>query len=158
MADNPSLVLQRHPFVAEFRPEHTACLESLGRLAHFGKDQLIFREGESHSVFYLLVDGMVALELEAPESVLRVQTLYAGDELDWLAVLPQEAKNFQARALTAVTALAFEGGQLQDAFRTNPEFGVAFLLRLMRVVSQRLRVARVQLLDMHSPVAKRAGT
>jgi hypothetical protein len=32
------------------------------------------------------------------------------------------------------------------------------MLRLMGVVSERLRATRVQLLDMYSPVAKRAGT
>ena len=101
---------------------------------------------------------MVALELEAPDHLLRVQTLYAGDELDWSAVLPHAGKHFQARALSPVTALAFEGDQLLASFQADPEFGLAFMLRLMGVVSARLRATQLQLLDMYSPVAKRAGT
>jgi CRP-like cAMP-binding protein len=101
---------------------------------------------------------MVALELEAPDHVLRVQTLYAGDELDWSAVLPHAGKHFQARALTPVKALAFEGDHLLTTFKAHPDFGLAFMLRLMGVVSERLRATRVQLLDMYSPVARRAGT
>jgi len=150
-------VLQKHPFVAEFRPEHTARLAALARQVHFDADQVIFHEGDEFSVFYLLGDGMVALELEAPGHVLRVQTLYAGDELDWSAVLPHAGKHFQARALTPVAALAFEGEQLLASFKADPEFGLAFMLRLMGVVSERLRATRLQLLDMYSPVAKRAG-
>lgn len=152
------LVLQRHPFVAGFPPEHVELLATLARQVHFDQGQVIFHEGDEYSVFYLLGEGMVALELEAPDHVLRVQTLYAGDELDWSAVLPHAGKHFQARALSAVTALAFEGEQLLHTFKRHPEFGLAFMLRLMGVVSERLRATRVQLLDMYSPVAKRAGT
>jgi CRP/FNR family transcriptional regulator, cyclic AMP receptor protein len=151
-------VLRQHPFVAEFQPEHTAKLAALARQVHFDAGQVIFREGDAFSVFYLLGDGMVALELEVPGHVLRVQTLYAGDELDWSAVLPQAGKHFQARALTPVTALAFEGAQLLAQFKSDPEFGLAFMLRLMGVVSERLRATELQLVDMYSPVAKAAGT
>ncbi len=151
-------VLRQHPFVAEFRPEHVTRLAELARQVHFDAGQVIFHEGDDYSVFYLLGEGMVALELEAPDHVLRVQTLYAGDELDWSAVLPHAGKHFQARALQPTTALAFEGEQLLASFKADPEFGLAFMLRLMGVVSERLRATRVQLLDMYSPVAKRAGT
>jgi CRP/FNR family transcriptional regulator, cyclic AMP receptor protein len=151
-------VLRQHPFVAEFDPGHTARLAELARQVHFDEGQVIFREGDDYSVFYLLGDGMVSLELETPGQVLRVQTLYAGDELDWSAVLPHAGKHFQARALTPVTALAFEGEQLLASFRADPAFGLAFMLRLMGVVSERLRATRVQLLDMYLPEAKRAGT
>ena len=151
-------VLKQHPFVAEFRPEHTQRLAELAKPVQFSTDQVIFHEGDDYSVFYLLGEGMVSLELEVPGQVLRVQTLYAGDELDWSAVLPHAGKHFQARALTPVTALAFEGDQLLASFKADPEFGLAFMLRLMGVVSERLRATRVQLLDMYAPEARRAGT
>jgi CRP-like cAMP-binding protein len=151
-------VLQTHPFVVEFRPEHTARLAGMARQVDFQAGQVVFHEGDDYSVFYLLGSGMVALELETPGQLLRVQTLYAGDELDWSAVLPHAGKHFQARALEPTTALAFEGDDLLASFKADPEFGLAFMLRLMGVVSERLRATRLQLLDMVSPVAKRAGT
>jgi CRP-like cAMP-binding protein len=151
-------VLQTHPFVQDFRPEHTARLAGMARRVQFEPGQVIFHEGDDYSVFYLLGAGMVALELATPGQLLRVQTLYAGDELDWSAVLPHAGKHFQARALTPVTALAFEGEQLLASFNADPEFGLAFMLRLMGVVSERLRATRVQLLDMYAPEARRAGT
>jgi len=151
-------VLQQHPFVEDFSPEHLRALAALARQERFAEGQVIFHEGDDYSVFYLLGEGMVSLELEAADNVLRVQTLYAGDELDWSALLPHAGKHFQARALTPVTALAFEGEQLLAAFKQDPQFGMAFMLRLMVVVSERLRAARVQLIDMYLPEAKRAGT
>ena len=150
--------LEAHPFVVDFRPEHRGRLAALAKKVHFDADQVIFREGDDYSVLYLLGTGMVALELEVPGHLLRVQTLYGGDVFDWSALLPHAGKHFQARALDAVTALAFEGEQLLDTFKIDPEFGLAFMLRLMGVVSERLRATRLQLLDMYSPVAKRAGT
>lgn len=158
MSDTLLQVLRKHPFVAEFKPEHTERLAKLAKQVRFNAGEIIFHEGDAYSVFYLLGEGMVSLELEMPSQVLRVQTLFAGDELDWSAVLPQSGKHFQARALAPVTALAFEGGELLASFKEDPEFGLAFMLRLMGVVSERLRATRVQLLDMYAPEAKRAGT
>ena len=157
---NQSLLqaLEGHPFVSDFSPEHRTRLAALAKEVHFEPDQVIFREGDDYSVFYLLGKGMVALELEVPGLVLRVQTLYAGDVFDWSALLPHAGKHFQARALDAVTALAFEGDQLLASFRADPQFGLVFMLRLMGVVSERLRNTRLQLVDIYSPVAKRAGT
>jgi CRP/FNR family cyclic AMP-dependent transcriptional regulator len=157
MTQTPLQELEKHPFFAEFDSEHRDRLAALAKQVHFDADQVIFHEGDDFSVFYLLVEGMVALELEVPGHVLRVQTLYAGDVFDWSALLPHAGKHFQARALNRVTALAFEGGQMLAAFKADPEFGLAFMLRLMGVVSDRLRATRLQLLDMYSPVARRAG-
>ena len=158
MTQNPQEVLQEHPFVVGFRPEHQERLAAFAKPVHFEAGQVIFHEGEAFSVFYLLNDGMVALELEMPEHVMRVQTLFPGDEFNWSAFIPHAGKHFQARALSPVSALAFEGEELMASFKSDPEFGLAFMLRLMGVVSERLRATRVQLLDMYSPVAKRAGT
>ena len=150
--------IERHPFVADFRPDHKDRLASLAKEVRFDADPVIFREGDDYSVFYLLGTGMVALELDVPGHLLRVQTLYAGDVFDWSALLPHAGKHFQARALEPVTALAVQGEELLASFASDPEFGLAFMLRLMRVVSERLRATRLQLLDKYSPVAKRAGT
>ena len=158
MSDSLLQALERHPFVADFSPQDRARLAALAKEVRFAADQVIFHEGDDYSVFYLLGKGMVALELEVPGHVLRVQTVYGGDVFDWSALLPHAGKHFQARALEPVTALAFEGDQLLASFKADPQFGLAFMLRLMGVVSERLRNTRLQLVDMYSPVAKRAGT
>ena len=157
MSDNLIQALERHPFVSDFAPQDQARLAAIAKEVKFASNQVIFHEGDDYSVFYLLGKGMVALELEVPGHVLRVQTLYGGDVFDWSALLPHAGKHFQARALEPVTALAIEGDQLLASFKADPQFGLAFMLRLMGVVSERLRNTRLQLLDMYSPVAKRAG-
>ena len=67
-------------------------------------------------------------------------------------------KYFQARALDHVDAFAFDGPALLAACKQDPAFGFAFMHRLLGVVAARLQATRLQVHDLYSPVAKRAGT
>jgi CRP-like cAMP-binding protein len=151
-------LLRKHPFVEEFEPQHVQKLAEFAREVHFPRDQVVFHEGDECSEFYLIVKGMIALEMEEPGHTLRVQTLTSGDELGWSALLMSAGKHFQARALEDTDALAFDGPKLFEACRADPAFGFAFMYRLLGVVAGRLHSTRLQLHDMYSPVAKRAGT
>jgi CRP/FNR family cyclic AMP-dependent transcriptional regulator len=149
--------LRHHPFVAEFEPRHVDKLATLAREIRFDRDHILFREGDECSEFYLIVTGLVALEIAAPGHTFRVQTLFAGDELGWSALLMGSGKHFQARALDRVDALAFEGEELLAACREDTHFGFMLMQRLLAVVASRLQATRLQLLDMYSPAAARAG-
>jgi CRP/FNR family transcriptional regulator, cyclic AMP receptor protein len=151
-------MLRQHPFVAGFEPHHVEKLAALATQIRFERDQVIFREGDDWTEFYLIVSGLVALEIAAPGHTFRVQTLFAGDELGWSALLMGKGKQFQARTLERVDALAFEGPELLVACHEDTLFGFILMQRLLGVVSERLQATRLQLLDMHSPVAARAGT
>ena len=151
-------VLNKHPFVEEFQPEHIERLAGMAKEVHFDRDQVVFHEGDECHDFYLIVQGRVAVEIEAPGQTFRVQTLSAGDELGWSAILMGRGKHFQARALQPVDALAFNGEELLAACREDKSFGFALMYRMLGVVSERLQATRLQVLDMYSPVAKRAGT
>lgn len=157
MRETVPTMLRHHPFVAEFEPRHIEKLATLAREVRFERDQIIFREGDDCSEFYMIVTGLVALEIAAPGHTFRVQTLFAGDELGWSALLMGQGKHFQARTLERVDALALEGSELLAACKEDTAFGFAFMQRLLEVVARRLQATRLQLLDMYSPVAARAG-
>lgn len=150
--------LRKHPFVAGFAPAHVDKLASLAKAVRFARDHVVFHEGDECSEFYLIISGLVALEIEEPGHTLRIQTLGEGDELGWSALLMATGKHFQARALEPVEALAFDGPALLAACKEAPDFGFAFMHRLLGVVAGRLQSTRLQVHDMYSPVAKRAGT
>ena len=157
MTESMLQAVQEHPFTQGLTPEHCATLAGLARRESFAKDAIIFREGDPKHEFFLLLTGRVALEMVVQGKALRVHNLEAGDELGWSAVLMGGGKRFQARALEPVEALAFDGYKLLDTCRTDNSFGYKIMHRLLGVVSERLQAARLQVLDMYSPVAKRAG-
>jgi CRP/FNR family cyclic AMP-dependent transcriptional regulator len=149
--------LAKHPFVAGLPPRLIEELATLARDVRFERDQVIFREGDDCHDFYLILAGRVGLEIMHGSGTLRVQTLGAGDEFGWSAVLMGRGKHFQARALEPVTALAFDGADTMALCRQDTELGFELMHRLLGVVSGRLQATRLQLLDMYWPVAKRAG-
>ena len=148
-------IVKGHPFMKELLPEHLDKLGELAQDARFERDQIIFREGDASSFFYLLLSGKVALEVTAVGRTIRIQTVSDGQELGWSSVLPSEGKHFQARALSSVRALVFDGARLREACAEDPSFGYALLRRLLAVVADRLQATRVQLLDMYSPAGAR---
>jgi CRP/FNR family transcriptional regulator, cyclic AMP receptor protein len=151
-------VVEAHPFVAGLDPAHIAKLSGMAREMCFDKGQVIFPEGDEHREFYLLVQGMVALEISTHGGLLRVQTLYAGDEFGWSSILTGKGKVLQARALDRIDVLVFDGSELLEAFAADPSFGLAITMRLLGVVSERLSATRVQLVDLYAPESRRAGT
>ena len=157
MSESVLSTLQRHPFVEQFAAEHVDKLAEIATRVRFERDQIIFREGDECSDFFLLVSGLVALEITESGHTHRIQTLSAGHEFGWSALLMGSGKHFQARALERVEALALDGGALLTACKRDPQFGFVLMQRLLGVVAERLQATRLQLHDMYSPVAKRAG-
>ena len=143
--------LSEHPFLAGFRPAHVERLATLAHEVCFERGQVIFREGDDSSFFYLLIAGKVALEVTALGKTLRVQTLREGEELGWSSIMETRTKHFQARALSAVRTLAFDGTSLGTACEEDCSFGYAMTRRLLTVVAGRLQAFRIQLLDLYSP-------
>lgn len=156
MADTTS-ALRRHPFAAGLSPEHLAKLAALGRRAEFPAGTILFAEGDERHEFFLILRGRVALELETHGQVLRVETLEGATSLGWSAVLMGRGKHFQARTLEPVEAIVFPGLELLETCRQDTVFGFEIMHRLMHVVSGRLQAARMQALDLYSPIARRAG-
>jgi len=146
-------ILQEHPFLEGFKPEHVQKMAELALEVQFGRDQIIFREGQESGLFFLILSGKIALEVSAPGRIFRVQTLEAGEELGWSSVLGEGGKHFQARSLETVRALAFEGSRLRQLCEQDPAFGYALMKRLLKVVAERLQATRLQLLDVYAPRA-----
>jgi CRP-like cAMP-binding protein len=158
MTDSTILAsIQNHPFSQGLTAEHCATLAALGSRVGYGKDEIIFAEGDQRHEFFFLTKGRVALEMIAQGRPLRVHTLEAGDELGWSSVLSGRGKFYQARALEPVEAIRFDGYELLEKCRSDNAFGYKIMHRLVGVVSERLQAARMQVLDMYSPIAKKAG-
>jgi CRP/FNR family transcriptional regulator, cyclic AMP receptor protein len=145
-------LLKEHPFCQSFWPDHVARLGAMASEVQFEPGEVIFQEGDHSSFFYLLISGNVALEVVAPGHPVRVATLVAGEVLGWSSVTGDTGKQFQARALEDVRALAFDGMRLRHACEADYAFGFAFLRAILAVMTERLHSIRMQLLDVYTPV------
>jgi len=157
-AQDPLPLLMRHPFTRNLEPRQIERLAALARAAQFAADQVIFQSGDECADFFLILSGRVALEMPVGgENVLRIQTLADGDEFGFSVLIKGRAMTFQARALQPVEALAIDGAGLLAACAEDPRLGYALMRQLLLIASERLDATRLQLMDTHSPVAKRAG-
>jgi CRP/FNR family transcriptional regulator, cyclic AMP receptor protein len=145
MTADATMTLRECAFFEEFQPRHMDKLMTLGSEVRFQKDEIIFREGEESGLFYVILSGRVGLEAGVNGRVFHVQTLFAGEDLGWSAVLGAR-RQFQARALDPTEAMAFEISRLREACNANPYFGCALLERLFRVAAGRLETTRLELL------------
>jgi CRP/FNR family transcriptional regulator, cyclic AMP receptor protein len=144
-------VVREHAFMEGMKQSHILKIADMALEIQFARDQMIFKEGDESALFYLIVAGKVALEVSAPGRILRVQTLGPGDELGWSSLLGTGGKQFNARSLEPVHALAFDGARLRQACEQDPAFGYQFMLKLVNVVARRLQATRLQLLDVYAP-------
>lgn len=149
-----SYILNDHPFCRGFWPEHVAKLAAMGSEVHFQPGESIFREGDHSSFFYLLVSGNVALEVVPAGRPVRVATLVAGEVLGWSSLMGENGKQFQARALEDVHALAFDGARLRHACENDYAFGFVLMRAVLAVMAERLHSIRVQLVSAYSPVGE----
>jgi CRP/FNR family transcriptional regulator, cyclic AMP receptor protein len=151
-----ALLLREHPFTEGFWPDHIARLSQMASVAKFAADELIFHEGDHSSLFYLIVEGNVALEVVTPGRPVRVSTLFGGDVLGWSSVVDAESKQFQARALEPVRAVGFDGARLRHACEADFSLGFQFMRAVVKVMANRVHATRQQLQEIYSPVAASA--
>jgi CRP/FNR family cyclic AMP-dependent transcriptional regulator len=153
MGSDLAELLRNHPFTQGFWPVHVGRLAAMASEVHFAPGEIIFHEGDPSSLFYLTISGNVALDVQSPGHPVRVATLYAGEVLGWSSVTSDNGKQFQARALEEVHALAFDGVRLRHACHDDYAFGFRLMNSILAVTTERLHAIRAQLVDIFSPVA-----
>lgn len=118
--------------------------------AGFRAGETIFREGTPADVFYVIRRGRVALELFVPSrGALTIETLEQGEVVGWSWLFPPYFWHFDARAVTAVRAVAVDGACLRGKCDDDPALGYELMRRFSAVLIERLQATRVRLLDLY---------
>jgi len=137
--------IHKGSFLEGLDPHHVHKIAGLALEALFDPGHVIFHEGDEKNRLYVILSGTVALKPDS-EGV-SIQVLGPGDALGWSALLDGAHRQFEARCLSPVRALAFEGQELVRMFDADPRLGYAVMKRLLGVLAARLDAAR------HAPVA-----
>ena len=121
-----------------------------GSNVHFKPGEVLFREGDAADTFYVIRHGSIAVEAFVPaRGHVTIETLDAGEVVGWSWLFPPYRCQFDARALTAVRATAFDGACLRGKCAADRVLGYELMSRFAQVLMERLQWTRLRLLDIY---------
>jgi CRP-like cAMP-binding protein len=148
MEATPATVWEGLAFTEGFDRSQIERLAGLAARVQWGAGEIIFRDGDPDSPLYLVEEGRVGLELIVPgRGPITIQTIGPGDVFGWSSLFSNRPKTCSARATVATRALALDSARLRACCDGDPVFGYAVSRRILQVVAERLKTARMQLLD-----------
>jgi CRP-like cAMP-binding protein len=128
-------------------------LEQLANMTHirdFGKNEIVFREGDPAEHMYLVVDGSVSLEICASAvGCQQILTLGAGELLGWSSLLGESRYTARARAPQHARLAEINVAQLMAMCERDPTFGYELMRRTALALAKRLSGTRMQLLNVY---------
>ena len=136
--------------------DEVALLAGCARNVRFADGEFLFREDGPADVFYVVRQGIVALELFVPgRGPVTVETIEAGEVLGWSWLFPPYRWHFDARARSLVRATAFDAVCLREKCDSDPALGYRLMGRFAQVMIERLQATRLRLLDVYGNGARR---
>lgn len=138
--------LESVSILQHFMPAYTKKIASLASLMEFQADEMIFGEGQSERLIYLVLKGDVGLEIKVPDSEsIQVHRVGEGELLGWSPLLGRRSMTATARALTRCRLAALDADQVLLAGAHDPKFGMAFFRCLAGALAERLHATRLRL-------------
>ncbi len=139
-------LLEHQPFLKGVPWRQLETLATLAKYASFPADVTLFGEGGEANVFYLLLQGRIALRGTDPRgAITTLQILEAGEPLGWSWAFPPNRWSFSAVSLEPVEALAFDAARLRMLCDDDPVLGCIVFRRIAQVMLQRLTATRRRL-------------
>jgi len=145
-------MLRKDPWFGGLAPGHFDTLLGFASERYWSTGQFIFREGDHDDWLYLILEGLVAVEINVPTRG-RIMILTVGPDefLGWSSAVPViKKKTASARATDMTYAVAFNSAALRTACEQDHDLGFEVYQRLTGVIASRLTATRMQLLDMYA--------
>ena len=136
--------------LARLDDRHFELFEELSSERELAYDERLFRENDEANEFFIVTDGIMALEMTRPAlPPATVQTLGAGELLGLSWRIEPHRWMWTARAMTPVHLAALDAAEMRDACASNPELDRLMWEIIATQASERLHQARIQLLDLY---------
>lgn len=143
-------VIGEQPFFQGMEDRHIQLIAGCSMNVRFDAGHVVFRAGEPADHFYLIREGLLAVQFAIPrKGLLTVQTLSEGEVLGWSWLFPPYRWHFDARAQRTTHALSFDGMCLRAKCEEDHDLGYAISSRFMRIVAERLQATLLQLSDIY---------
>jgi CRP/FNR family transcriptional regulator, cyclic AMP receptor protein len=144
-------ILAENPFLTDASHELIELFAHCASSVHFDPGTFLVREGDRNEAGYLIVDGLVSIEVahDSGERA-RIDTAGAGELLDWSWLFPPHRSRFDARAETAVHAVRLGGPCLLSKLDEHPAIGYEMMRRFARALHDRLEQEHLRLAGDHA--------
>lgn len=141
-------IVRTHPFFQGMKASHLALISKGAAELRFERDQTLFTQGQPANRFFLIQEGIVALEAHEPGGCTSlVQVVGAGDVIGWSWLFQPFTWNLTGRALEPVKAVALDGANLLACAEENHDFGFELMKRVAQVLIHRLQATRHRLIE-----------
>lgn len=152
MATEIEKILTERNFFAGLDAKDLSFLAGCAEKRQLKRGKVLFRYGAPAEEFYLLLSGVITLEVAAIEGPpLILQNLGQGAVLGWSWLIPPYKWSFQARADEDCDILAFDGKAILARCEAEPAFGYDILKRFSTLMSERLSYARSRMMEEWNP-------
>jgi CRP/FNR family transcriptional regulator, cyclic AMP receptor protein len=143
-------ILAAHPFFKGFDPTHIQFIARCARNVRYDAGNYIFHEGEPATHFYLIRQGLVALEtMAARHQPVTIETIETEEVLGWSWLFPPYRWHFSALVIEPVRAISLDGICLREKSEEDHELGYQLTKRVAQIMLERLQATRLQLLDIY---------
>ena len=140
-------VLKRSDLFRELDDEHIALVGELGTDQVFDSGAIIYKQGSTADLIYVIDEGLVGIILEVgPLAQRQVQAAANFESFGWSAMIPPFTRTATVKALEQTNVIVFDGRALTDFCTTHGEEGFKIMQAVARVIAERLRQAYIQLL------------
>ncbi|WP_290647902.1 cyclic nucleotide-binding domain-containing protein [Aquisalimonas sp.] len=144
--------LAKLPLLSGLDNEFLLFLGECAQERKLNKGDVLFRQGERATAFYVVRSGELLIEIPAISGPsLEVQRLCDGKVLGWSWLVSPYKWTFQARAERETTLLEFDAAAILARCEEDPAFGYAMMKRFSSLMSERLEAARRRMMDEWNP-------
>jgi CRP-like cAMP-binding protein len=141
--------LETQAIAREFLPGDLDYLAQAASPLEWVAGETVFREGNRDDSLYLMLEGLVAIEISVPQrGRVRIATVGPGELFGWSSLFYEKPKTALAAVVEPTRALAFNAAVLREQSEKDSGFGFRLTRAVLCVVSDRLKATRAQLIDM----------
>lgn len=141
-------LLEKTQWANEFAFLEIETLAEYLQLRLVEKGALVFREGDRDATLFVIAEGKVGIfKAGARKQDLPIATIGVGHTLGEMALIDGQARSAGAAAVDDLTLLAISRADLDRLAGDHPRLAVKLLLKVAKLLSQRLRQTTSNLAD-----------
>lgn len=137
------------PWFLDLSQESIQRLSSIAEIRSYNGGEILYKEGEKHPYFYVILEGKVVLEsFVSGRGSLPLLIAESLDVISWSSLTPVvRQKTSTAKVIAPTRLLTFHADELMECCEQDCELGFIIMRRLANIVASRLLNHRLLLLE-----------